>query len=185
MECEALSQPGAQFEVKHLHTSYFSHTSPFIVVSASVNTVCPGAPRQWDQTETSFSLISFQAWRYDTAGTVRVQQKTVAGGHGWQGAGEELRLLGRDVFYELLWQENNRATDLLVTGTLIWCVGEKMTSPSSCVNNRSVYIKQRNSGKTVWQKSLLHQMFPRIDYDFSKLSPDLQPASHTKQKGRE
>lgn len=98
MECKAPSQPRAQFEVKHLHTSYFSHTSPFIVVSASVNMFCPEAPRQRDQTETSFSLKSFQAWRYDTAGTVRVQQKIVAGSHGWQGAGEELCLFVFEIF---------------------------------------------------------------------------------------
>lgn len=53
-ECEAPSQPRAQCEVKHLHLSYFRHTSPFIVVSSNVNMVCPEALRQWDQTETSF-----------------------------------------------------------------------------------------------------------------------------------
>lgn len=89
---------GHIFDVKYVHTGYFSHISPFIEVSANVNMVCPGPPRQWDQTETSFSLKSFQAWRYDTAGTVRVQQKTVAGGHGWQGAGEELCLFVFEIF---------------------------------------------------------------------------------------
>lgn len=73
-----------------LHMSYFCSTSPFIVESTSVNMVCSGAPRQWRHTETSFSPQTSQAWRYDAAGTVGVQQKTVAGSHGWQGAGEHL-----------------------------------------------------------------------------------------------
>lgn len=120
MECEAPSQTRAQFIVKHLHMSYFSHTSPFIVVSASVNMVCPGAPRQWDQTETSFSLKSFQAWRYDTAGTVRVQQKIVAGGHGWQGAGEELCLFVFEIFI-LCW--------LLFSQDVFSCLFDKKTLP--------------------------------------------------------
>lgn len=77
-----------------LHSSYFSHhTSPFIEASSSVNKVRPEALRQWDQSETCFSLKSFQARCYDTAGALRIQQKIVAGGHGWQGAGEEPRLL--------------------------------------------------------------------------------------------
>lgn len=112
--------------------SYFSYTSPFIVVSANINMVCPGAPRKRDQTETSFSLKSFQAWRYDTAGTVRVQQKTVARGHGWQGAGKELCLfffeifircwlqLVRVFFKSFVWQEDNAKNELFVTGTLFW-----------------------------------------------------------------
>lgn len=77
-----------------LHSSYFSHhTSPFIAASSSVNKVRPEAPRQWDQSETCFSLKSFQARCYDTAGALWIQQKIVAGGHGWQGAGEEPHLL--------------------------------------------------------------------------------------------
>lgn len=54
MEREAANHARAQCGVKHLHLSYFSHTSPFIVVSSNVNMVWPGALRQWDQTETSF-----------------------------------------------------------------------------------------------------------------------------------
>lgn len=46
MEREAESQPRAQCGFRHLHLSYFSHTSPFIVVSSNVNMVCPGALRQ-------------------------------------------------------------------------------------------------------------------------------------------
>lgn len=42
MEREAESQPRAQCGFRHLHLSYFSHTSPFIVVSSNVNMVCPG-----------------------------------------------------------------------------------------------------------------------------------------------
>lgn len=37
---------GHIFDVKYVHTGYFSHTSPFIVVSAKVNMVCPGPPKQ-------------------------------------------------------------------------------------------------------------------------------------------
>ncbi|KAM7398987.1 hypothetical protein PAMP_018284 [Pampus punctatissimus] len=40
-----------------------------------------GSPKSLKQ------CVASQAWRYDTAGTVRVQQKIVVGGHGWQGAG--------------------------------------------------------------------------------------------------
>lgn len=88
-------KPGGHgLKLSVLHSSYFSHhTSPFIAASSSVNKVRPEAPRQWDQSETCFSLKSFQARCYDTAGALRVQQKIVAGGHGWQGAGEEPRLL--------------------------------------------------------------------------------------------
>lgn len=40
--------------------------------------------------ETWFSLNLFQTWHRHTAGSLRVQQETVAGGHGWQGAGKDL-----------------------------------------------------------------------------------------------
>lgn len=93
VECHAPSQARPQLEVKHLRTSYFSRTSPFIVVSGQCKQVCTGAPEAWrSDWEQLFSLKSFQARRHDTAGPLGAQQKTVAGGHGRQGAGEELRL---------------------------------------------------------------------------------------------
>lgn len=157
-------KPGGGHSLKSsvLHSSYFSHhTSPFIAASSSVNKVRPGAPRQWDQSETCFSLKSFQARCYDTAGALRIQQKIVAGGHGWQGAGKEPRLLCLEtglLFLFLAWffllnfippksGKSKHYTQLLAPSSGgPGSFSETMTSPSPCANNRTSSLEAKFCG---------------------------------------
>lgn len=68
-----------------------TQVEPLLVVAPdSVSSLLPGVPGQWDSTEGSFCLQSFQARRHDTTGAIRVQQKIMARGHGRQGAGKDV-----------------------------------------------------------------------------------------------